>query len=114
MEQTFQQMSEQMQQLITRQATLEGQLAQAQAQVQAAGANADPNTHARVDLRLLGKPHGDPDKWKEWCTVFRGYTAAALPRFEAHVDQVISVNAPVLNAALDADVATMSKQLHWM
>eukprot|EP00971_Amphidinium_carterae_P325805 6456257-Amphidinium_carterae.1 len=70
MEQAFQQMTEQMQQLITRQATLEAQLAHAQAQAQAVGASA-AHPQSGVDLRLLGKPgdfHGDPDKWKEWCT----------------------------------------------
>eukprot|EP00971_Amphidinium_carterae_P060536 1198107-Amphidinium_carterae.1 len=78
MEQTFQQMSQQMQQLIARQATLEGRLAQAQAQAQAAGANANPTPT------------------------------------QAHMEQVISLNAPVLNATMDADIVVVSKQLYWM
>eukprot|EP00971_Amphidinium_carterae_P119114 2359761-Amphidinium_carterae.1 len=122
MEQAFQQMTEQMQQLLARQATLEGQLAHAQAQAQQAQAQtvvagAHPSHNTGVDLRLLGKPsdfNGDADKWKEWCTIFRGYAAAALPRIEAHMEHVIGQDTPATNATLDPDVSSMSKQLYWM
>ena len=73
-------------------------------------------TGVGVDTRLPRKPSdfsGAQDAWRDWCTVFKGYAGAAIPRLQKRMDDAAKATAPTPNATiLDDDDRAAAAQLY--